>query len=115
MSKQHSAKTMFDQSIIYLYNSYIQQGMTPEQASFNVTKDIEDVFNRHLNRSNLVQKSSSILDNPVAKIDKLIKNLHPASRENLEGKRPRDIQSYYEGILRTATMDLNQLKKILEK
>ncbi len=115
MSKQYSAKTMFDQSIVYLFNSYVEQGMTVEQASYNVTKDIEEIFIRHRDRSGILKTDSSIINNPVAKIDKVIKQLHPASRESMEGKSPRDIQAYYEGILRTASMDLVQTKKLLEK
>ena len=115
MSKQYSAKVMFDQSIVYLFNSYMEQGMSVQEASLNVTKDIDDVFQKHLARGQIVQKSSNILNNPVSKIEKVINTLKPENRESIEGKRPSEIQSYYEGILRTTRMELTQIKSALEK
>ncbi len=106
---------MFDQSIVYLFNSYVEQGMSPQEASLNVTKDIDEVFKRHLDRTHIVQKSSNILNNPVSQIEKLVDTLKPENRKSILGKRPSEIQSYYEGILRTTKSELTKIKSALEK
>ena len=106
---------MFDQSIVYLFNSYVEKGMSPQEASLNVTRDIDEVFQKHLARTKIVQKSSNILNNPVSKIEKLIDTLKTDNRESIDGKRPSEIQSYYEGILRTTRSELSQIKSALEK
>lgn len=105
---------MFDQSIVYLFNSYVEQGMSTQEASLNVTKDIDEIFRKHQARGQIVQKSTNILNNPVSKIEKLVDTLKTDNRESIDGKRPSEIQSYYEGILRTTRVELNKIKSALE-
>lgn len=111
MSKQHGAQTMFSQSIVYLFNSYVEQGMSLEQASLNVTKDIEEIYSKHLERG--IVAPSSVLMNPVTKLDKALDTINKSVTPL--GVTPGKLDNYYKGILRSVEMDVKYAKQLLEK
>lgn len=113
MSKQHSAKTMFDQSVIYLFNSYVEQGMTIEQASQAVAKDIEQVHTKYRERA--VVPATSILKDPVTKINIAIDLIDTLLKHSTLGMHVGQVERHYRTQLGEVNKQLNTAKQMLEK
>lgn len=73
-SKELGAKQMFDQSIIYLYNSYREDGLSKEEASKLVTGEVEKIYQKYSSMG-MASEKSSILSNPLTTIDEVMQQL----------------------------------------
>lgn len=113
MSKQYSAKTMFDQSVIYLFNSYVEQGMTMEQASQAVANDIEQVHTKYRERG--VVPATSILNNPVTKIDIAMSVVDQLLKYPTLGMHVGQVERHYRTHLTGVNKQLGAAKQMLEK
>lgn len=111
MSKQHSAKVMFDQSVVYLFNSYIEEGNSMEEASRLVAKDIEEVHAKHQERG--IVPPTSILKNPVTKLNKALNTID--TDVNPLGLTPSQILNRYVDLLKSVKTDITHAKHMLEK
>lgn len=111
MNKQYSAKTMFDQSVIYLFNAYVEQGMTLEEASRTVAKDIEEIHQKHQERG--IVPPQSVLKNPVTKLNKALHTIDGGV--NPLGLTPSQILNRYKDLINSVKTDILHAKQMLEK
>lgn len=79
MDSQYSAKQMLQQSVLYLYNSYKQEGKTEEEAKQLTANDIKQTYQHYENKgmfSTEKKKGTNIggakqhIDNMIAYLDK---------------------------------------------
>lgn len=115
MSKQHTAKIMFDQSIVYLFNSYIEQGFSPEDSSSRVAKDIEEIHQKHIERGVLVNiKQPEPSYNHLDHVESIMKMVNTAKGFNYTGKRPIELSNDYNSILSQIRNELIKMKNNLK-
>lgn len=72
--KRYGAKEMFYQSIIYLYNSYREEGLSVQEAKDRVSHDIEEEYERYVETGEMPALKLGI-SNPKVAIDNLIKRI----------------------------------------
>lgn len=101
--KQFGAKHMFRQSIVYLFNSYREEGMNADDAKAQVAKDIAEVHGEYVANGTFNGVATSIA-NPVAIIDDIIKNVDAYSQKD------KAYASFGNRILKPK---LHRLKKVL--
>lgn len=89
--KQLGAKAMLDQSVIYLYNSYRDQGMSKEEAQAAVAEAIADVQEKYAARDIIPKSSSLVASDPskllkeiVSDVEKL--GINPIAKKHLHNK-----------------------------
>lgn len=62
---------MFKQSVIYLYNSYREEGLNATEAKAKVTADIQEVYSDYA-EAGMVEKKNLGISNPKALVDQLL-------------------------------------------
>ena len=85
--------------------------MSLEQASLSVTKDIEEVYSKHLERA--IVAPSNILMSPVTRLDKALDTISKSVTPL--GATPSQLTTYYKGVLRSVELDVQHAKQLLEK
>ncbi len=80
-SKQLNALNMLDQSVIYLYNSYREQGYSSEQAKEKVAHALESTYRKYVDKEIIRPNKSHTLFNINIKeiIDDILKDISDLS------------------------------------
>lgn len=101
-SKQLGAEQMFEQSLVYLYNSYREDGLPAEEAKKQVALHIEKSYKKY-EANNILPKKDTGIVSPLRVVEDMIKGL-----EQVEP--PKHITKSYKNVL---IRQLFHLKKVL--
>lgn len=63
-AKELGAKQMFDQSLVYLYNSYREDGLSADEASKLVTAEIEKTYQKYAEKG-IAKANSPVMADPA--------------------------------------------------
>ncbi|WP_422661627.1 hypothetical protein ACK8P5_26255 (plasmid) [Paenibacillus sp. EC2-1] len=85
-NKQLGAKVMFDQSIVYLYNSYREQGLSHDEAQRRVVSDMDEVRTKHqgtgvLSSAVATDEAVRLIGSVISDIDKMYRTPPLAIRQ----------------------------------
>ena len=95
--KQLGAEAMFDQSIIYLYNSFREEGYSKEEASKMVADKIEQIYYKYATKG-IVQSRPKTFRTPEAIVDSLIKHAETLKNQ-LTGPQKYQADTLWRGLI----------------
>lgn len=111
--KQLGAIQMFEQSIVYLYNSYREDGMNADEAKSRVAKHIEETHAQY-QQINILPKDHHIgLSRPEFIIDDLIKSIDVFDWDAWRQLAPTQKESTIKHQFHQIAMKAKRLKKLL--
>lgn len=102
--KQLGAKQMFEQSLVYLYNSYREDGLSANDAKERVSMHIQEMQEKYQDSKLVpIKKKDSSISNPEKVLDEILVDLGNMS----DTKAPTKL------VLRNIIQKLHYLKKTL--
>lgn len=110
--KELGAKQMFEQSLVYLYNSYREDGISKDKASKLVKTEIERVYAKY-EEMGMVEKSQTIAD-PSLRIDEIIRDIEMTDRTEWRVLSPTNQSTKYEALLKSLSLKLKRVKSLLK-
>lgn len=110
--KEFGAKQMFEQSLVYLYNSYREDGASKDKASKLVKEQIEQVYAKY-EAMGIVSKSQTIAD-PSLRIDEVIRDIEMTDRTEWRVLSPVKQSAKYEALLKSLSLKLKRVKSLLK-
>jgi hypothetical protein len=62
--KRHGSQEMFKQSLVYLYNSYREDGLSAKEAKLKVAQDVENIYGEYAGKNNFPPIKTHSLTSP---------------------------------------------------
>lgn len=112
-SKELGAKQMFDQSIIYLYNSYREEGRSKEEASKLITGEIEKVYQKY-SEMGLASEKSSVIFNPANTIDEAMKQLKSFDWDSWRSRPATEKEIVIKNVHNSVRRKLDMVKRLVK-
>lgn len=71
---------MLKQSVIYLYNSYREEGLNATDAKAKVSKDIQEMYDEYA-KAEILPKKNIARNNPKALVDQILVDVEQYGKE----------------------------------
>lgn len=110
--KELGAKQMFEQSLVYLYNSYREDGVSKDKSSQLVKAEMERVYAKYEEMG--VLDKSQVIANPGTRIDEVIRDIEMTDRTDWRTLSPMKQSAKYETLLKSLAMKLKRVKSLLK-
>lgn len=111
--KQLGAKQMLEQSVVYLYNSYREEGLNADRAKELVAKDIEFLHTKY-QQNNLIPKEHKIgLSTPQSVADDILKTCQTFNWEDWRKLSMKQKEDSFRIYLTKISQKMLRLKTLL--